>query len=124
MVLRFLEGCEASLTAAGFCNVDFMEAAHVLPVVPTASDTLQMLLRGSTGNQSFFPAPFADQNTFAKHRALFAVGSLGGGDPAVHLHVCELLRVLSALWGGDGGHNVLQAQEHGEKQDQEEGQEG
>lgn len=41
---RFLEGCEPSLTAAGFCNVGFMEA-HVLPAVPTASDTLQMLLR-------------------------------------------------------------------------------
>lgn len=44
--VRFSEGCEPSLTGIGFCNVDFMEAvAHVLPVVPRASDTLQMLLR-------------------------------------------------------------------------------
>lgn len=44
--VRFLEGCEPSLTAVGFCNIDFMETvAHVLPIVPTASDTLQMLLR-------------------------------------------------------------------------------
>lgn len=42
--MRFLEGCEPLLTAAGFCNVNFMEA-HMLPVVPTASDTLHMLLR-------------------------------------------------------------------------------
>lgn len=67
---------------------------------------------------------FAEQNTFPKHGALFALGSLSGGDPAVHFHVCELPHVLSALWGGDGGDNVLQAQEHGEKQDQEDSQEG
>lgn len=30
---RFLEGCEPSLRAAGFCNVDFMEAAQILPAV-------------------------------------------------------------------------------------------
>lgn len=102
----------------------------MLLVVPTASDTLQMLLRllqelvGLNRQPELLFTTFAEQNTFPKHGALSAVGSLRGGDPAVHFHVCEVLHVLSALWGGDGGHNVLQAQEHGEEQDQEESQEG
>lgn len=51
-------------------------------------------------------------------------GSLSAGNPAVHFHVGEGLRVLCALWGRDGGHHVLQAQQHGEKQDQQESQQG
>lgn len=124
-------GCEPSLTAAGFCDVHFKEAAaEMLPVVPTASDTLQMLLRlcknlcGSTGSQSFFPPPLLNKNHLSQEQSPPCCGSLRGGDPAVHFHVCEVLHVLRALWGGDGGHNVLQAQEHGEEQDQEESQEG
>uniref|UniRef100_A0ACB8FWA7 Uncharacterized protein n=1 Tax=Sphaerodactylus townsendi TaxID=933632 RepID=A0ACB8FWA7_9SAUR len=46
------------------------------------------------------------------------------GDPAVHFHVCELLDVLRALRRRrDGGDDVLQAQEHGEEQYEEDRQE-
>lgn len=107
------------------CSVNSQWASASQSELP---DTLQMLYAAvdgcaissraqQTGRDSFHHH-FAEQNMFHKHRCLFALGSLSGRNPAVHFHICELLDcILSALWRcGDWGNNMLQAQEHGEKQ--------
>lgn len=82
-------------------------------------DTFQMLCaafgcagscRAHEAGRDSFHHHFAKRNVFQKHRALFALGSLSGRNPAVHFHIRELLDVLSALWRrGDWGNNMLQA---------------